>query len=172
MRRKLYYIHPLYMRLTTRFFSVLLISLWIFSACSQIDKFRSDGGSPVLSITKTACKGRCPEYTATFYKEGKMLFEGVNHVKIKGKHEYVIPQSLVTNLSKKAQEIKYHSYKGEYPSADKTKAATITIVTYGGKTKMIKVEEGAPEKLASFQQSIHEEVMAIIAEQPGIPVKK
>ncbi len=100
-----------------------------------------------------------------------MIFEGNEHVKVKGSYEYIIPEVLVNNMLAKAREIKYFSFKERYPSADASRPSTITRVSTDGKDKTITVQEGAPEALASFQESIHQEVMAIITEQPGIPLK-
>jgi hypothetical protein len=125
----------------------------------------------VLSIQKTGCPGKCPQYEARFYSNGRMLFEGTQHVKITGTYEYIIPEVLVNNMLAKAREIKYFTFKERYPSAEAGRQATITRVVADGKDKTITVQEGAPEALSAFQESIHQEIMAIITEQPGIPIK-
>jgi hypothetical protein len=120
----------------------------------------------MVQIRKDTCTGKCPVYEASFFSDGKMFYKGIDYVPLKGEHTYIVPEKLVKNMAVEAKKIKYLQFKDEYKTQSGVQL-TRTKVVIDGKTKTIAAQnnEGTPEALRKFQQSLHDEVMTIIAEQ-------
>lgn len=121
----------------------------------------------LLYFQKTACYGKCPTYEAEFWSDGRLLYNGVNFVPLTGRLTYMLPEKTIQNIQTEAKKIKYFGFKEKYLNTATDFSSTISRLTLDGKTKQIETQYGseAPEVLVKFQQNIHEEVMAILAEQ-------
>ncbi|WP_143084003.1 DUF6438 domain-containing protein [Flexibacter flexilis] len=121
----------------------------------------------LLYFQKTPCFGKCPNYEAEFWSDGRLLYNGINHVPLTGRLTYILPEKTIQNIQTEAKKIKYFSFKEKYLSNATDLPSTISRLTLDGKTKQIETQfsSDAPELVVKFQQNIHEEVMAILAEQ-------
>ncbi|MES2388185.1 MAG: DUF6438 domain-containing protein [Bacteroidota bacterium] len=134
----------------------------------------NDIGQEVVYISKGACKtGRCPQYTATFYSGGRLIYNGIANMQLLGKYEYIIPLKIVENIMNEARHIRYNRGDDRYPGTE-GEQLTVTRLFLDGVSKEITVEGSttAPALLLKFQTSVNNEVMAIVDEQPAKPVKE
>ena len=127
-------------------------------------------GEAVVYIAKGPCSGKCPQYKATFYSGGRLVFEGIANISPIGIYEYIIPQKMVNNILTAARQIRYHRFENGY-GGTASEAVTQTRLFYDARSKDISVQGGgkAPETLVKFQASVNDEVMTVIAEQQAKP---
>ncbi|MGB3619475.1 MAG: DUF6438 domain-containing protein [Catalinimonas sp.] len=152
-----------------------LIALLSFGACrSQKAGRPSYAGNaaqvPVLTIEKTPCFGTCPIYRASFYADGKLLYEGKQFVDREGTWEFVLPEALVRTWLDRAEEIDYLALLDKYPTNMTDVPSTITMVRMNDQNKRVVVEGTPPPALKAFQQDLHQEVMRIAKEEEGTAV--
>ncbi|HJT65340.1 MAG TPA: DUF6438 domain-containing protein [Pyrinomonadaceae bacterium] len=98
--------------------------------------------APVITLERTTCFGTCPAYKLTIFDDGKVLFEGKEFVKQKGKAEGQITKAQLADLVRAFNRINYmkldNNYNGErcpdfwtdYPTA-------ITSINQEGQLKSI-----------------------------------
>jgi hypothetical protein len=97
---------------------------------------------PVITLERTTCFGTCPAYKLTIFDDGKVVFEGKDYVKQKGKAEGQITKAQLAELVRAFNKINYmrldDQYNGErcpdlwtdYPTA-------ITSINQDGQVKSI-----------------------------------
>tara|TARA_B110000208_G_C11798830_1_gene440911 strand:- start:1135 stop:1704 length:570 start_codon:yes stop_codon:yes gene_type:complete len=98
-----------------------------------------DFGSLVLiSLTKTVCFGECPAYSVQFYKDGTVLYEGIENVERIGKFKGKLELPQINKLLESASEMGYFKldpkYDNEYVSDMPT---ATTYINYKGKMKKV-----------------------------------
>ncbi len=98
-----------------------------------------DFGSLVLiSLKKTVCFGECPAYSVQFYKDGTVLYEGIENVDRIGKFKGKLEMSQINEILVSANEMGYFNldpkYDNEYVSDMPT---ATTYLDYKGKQKKV-----------------------------------
>jgi hypothetical protein len=114
----------------------------------------------IITLERTACFGTCPVYSLTIRGEGTVVYEGKDHVEIKGKVETTITQDQIDELISEFEKVDYFALEGSYTARTITDAPTvITSISIDGKTKTIEHYHGdfsAPEKLRELEDRIDE----------------
>ena len=90
-----------------------------------------------VTLSRTSCYGTCPDYSVNIKGDGSVLFDGVAHTDIAGKHDYYVSPEAVATLIDKGRELNIWSARDRY-FAEVTDGASYTLtISMGGKTKTI-----------------------------------
>ena len=98
---------------------------------------------PMITLERTTCFGTCPAYTLTIFDDGKVVFEGKEFVKQKGKAEGQITKAELAQLVRQFERINYMKLEDEYGIGDRCPdlwtdyPSAITSFTTNGATKRI-----------------------------------
>ena len=98
---------------------------------------------PVITLERTTCFGSCPAYKLTIFDDGKVLFEGKEFVKQKGKAEGQITKDELERLVREFNKINYMKLEDEYGIGDRCPdlwtdyPSAITSFSTNGTTKTI-----------------------------------
>ncbi|WP_299824656.1 DUF6438 domain-containing protein [uncultured Pontibacter sp.] len=129
-------------------------------AC-QIDK--SITPVPLLLYQKTPCYGSCPAYEATVMQNGSITFIGWENVPIVNTVQLCLPKPDLDKLKEELAQLDYPSLKSSYLTEWTDRPTTyITFYQNGKETKRIKHQDGGPDNLAAFLESIHLKVMRLV----------
>ena len=103
-----------------------------------------------LKMQRTACFGRCPEYTVEFFKDGSVVYRGKKNVDRIGEYHGKIPLATINAFFKKMSNYKLMSLQELYTSkaADLPRMHLTFVVN--GKTKIISNAEEGPAYLTQF----------------------
>ena len=117
------------------------------------------GGHELLaSIERTACFGWCPIYKLTVFRDGSVLYEGEDYVKIKGKATGQLAPEQVSALDDLFQKNGYLALHDKYTDYSVTDMPSVnTSYSSGGKTKKIEHylgDEHAPKELGAVEDGI------------------
>lgn len=122
----------------------------------------------VITLKRTACFGPCPMYKLTIYADGRVVFEGQDNVKQKGKVESSITLDKIQELIAAFKQINYFNLKNNYSGADCPQIWTdhpsaITSLTMNGKSKTVTHYYGCQgleilDKLAKLESEIDKAV--------------
>lgn len=121
----------------------------------------------LVSLQTGGCKGYCPIYRLTFYKDGNMEFNGYRAVEKVGNEMVKITADEYTQLLNAVRRANLWEHPARIPS-DIVDAPMHTLTAYDGEKKhAVKGMGPLPEHLAALDQ-----LMQDIAEAHGIRVKK
>lgn len=109
-----------------------------------------------ISLERTACFGTCPVYTLTVYSDGRVEYEGKDHVKEKGSRSSKIDEKLFLRLMKKVDEIGFFKLNDRYEGRVTDLPTRITTVTKDDVTKTVRNYYGGPKGLHDLEQLIDE----------------
>lgn len=138
---------------TRTLFAGLILTALLLS-CSSKPKQKYDLDQVVITMKRTYCYGMCPVYSLTIYGNGTVVYEGVDHVQVKGKQTLQIPQKQVRQLVDQFFSIDYFSLQDDYKAPVTDLPTTITSISVNGKTKTVRDYYGAPEKLKELEKQI------------------
>lgn len=99
--------------------------------------------APVITLERTTCFGTCPAYKLTIFDDGKVVFEGKEFVKQKGKAEGQITKAQLDELVREFNKINYMKLKDDYNSENRCPEfwtdypAAITSLNQNGQVKRI-----------------------------------
>lgn len=160
---------------TTLWYLLLGLMLIKGGSCKNKEKVSANSKSALktqvlVQIDREGCRGKCPSYKATFFSDGKMKFEGRAFVFVTGNYEYIVPESLVKKIQEEAKRINWGNFQAQYPQAPDAPETKLRVV-YGRVDKTVAASMSAPDEVFKFQKSVHEEVMAIVNEQPGTKIE-
>jgi len=120
----------------------------------------SDLKNLVITLERTACKGKCPVYALTIYGNGTVVYEGKEFVKIQGRQTTSISEDKIRELVSEFEKIDYFSLSDNYQNRVITDMpSAITSITIGGKTKTVNHyhgDLGAPKELSALEDKIDE----------------
>jgi len=107
--------------------------------------------APVIVFKRTVCYGRCPAYTANIYADGRVEYEGQQHVGVLGKKEFTLPITTVAEMLRISQEARFGELQDFYSKGTTDLPSTVVAVLLpSGQMKAVTVEEGAPDELMGF----------------------
>ncbi len=113
-----------------------------------------------IKMQRTACFGRCPEYTVELYKNGQIVYVGKKNVEMIGTHKGSIPIAKMNKFFKEVGKYKITSLLNVYKSkASDLPRLNFTFVN-NGKTKSIKNGESGP----AYLEIIGEKIDSLIAD--------
>lgn len=125
---------------------------------------------PVITLERTACFGTCPAYKLIIFDDGKVVYEGKDFVKRKGKAESQITKAELENLVREFDRINYFSLDDEYvgdpkncPESWTDNPSATTSLNWKGKTKTIRHYHGCRgssvlDQLTALENKIDEVV--------------
>lgn len=108
-----------------------------------------------LSMRKTPCFGDCPTYTLTITNDGKVVFNGIKHTLLEGKHEFILAEKDFETLKNKIQEKKFKTYKTKYDNPNISDLPS-TFITYKDKQIQIRLWNEVPSDLINVHEFIEE----------------
>lgn len=104
---------------------------------------------PVITLERTVCYGTCPAYKLEIFEDGKVLYEGKEFVKQKGKAEGRITKAELQKLVNEFERIKYASLDDKYVDDPKNcpeqwtdNPTATTSLNWEGKKKTIEHYHG------------------------------
>ncbi|HJX03290.1 MAG TPA: DUF6438 domain-containing protein [Dehalococcoidia bacterium] len=111
-------------------------------------------------LERTACFGACPVYSLTIFGNGSVVYEGKEHVRIKGTRETTISTEAVSQLVAEFEKAGYFSMNDSYTAFGVTDMPYAnTSILIGGRTKSITHYHGdrsAPQQLTDIEDRIDE----------------
>jgi hypothetical protein len=117
----------------------------------------------LITLERTACLGTCPVYKLAIYKDGSVVYEGKEYVRVKGVEKYRIDVETVQQLADKFVAARYFSFESKYvsiKSADGRETfvtdlpSTYTSFTWEGRTKKIDDYVGGSKELRDLEEEI------------------
>jgi hypothetical protein len=122
----------------------VLVMVFLLLAQTAVGEGAETNSTSVITLERTACFGTCPVYKLTIFKDGKVLFEGKEYVRQKGKASGKISKKALKDLIAQFQSINYLDLRSSYVSQGKEcpewwtdSPGAITSLTLEGKTKTI-----------------------------------
>lgn len=110
-----------------------------------------------IVIEQTPCFGSCPVYSVTIHGNGSVVYEGKQHVRIKGTHTYQIPQDSVKELVGLFYERNYFSLDDTYESPVTDHSTVITHIKVDDKEKTVSnYAHSGPDRLHEIEDKINE----------------
>ena len=116
--------------------------------------------APVMSFGRTPCLGKCPHFTARFFADGRVEYEGFRYAPVEGKRTFTIDPAAVQRCLREAEQIGFRQLPDSYSKgASDMPSTTLAITAADGRTKAIRVEEGAPEKLQALFALVEKQLL-------------
>lgn len=112
-----------------------------------------------ISYRKTACYGHCPVYNIRIDKTGKVFYNGIKYVRVKGKREFQLTEKEFATLKKKLNRTNFKGYKRSYNNPNLTDLAS-TYINYNGKEIQLRVWKNVPDELAIVSEYIEDLLVA------------
>jgi hypothetical protein len=107
-----------------------------------------------ITLDRTMCFGRCPDYRLTIEPDGKVTFEGRHYTKRKGTVTGMIDSALLTELAAAVKKADFFSLDSSY-SEDVTDNPTYTLtVRMGGRGKQVESYATRPRRLGLLMNRI------------------
>jgi len=125
----------------------------------------SNYSNVIITMERTMCLGTCPVYELTIYGDGRVVYNGHQHVEVTGIQTSNISPDSVRELIDEFYRIGYFSLRDEYRykwsflgfGVRITDApTTITSITVDGRVKQVVEYDGAPQKLIELEDKIDE----------------
>ena len=135
--------------------------LWLSLTCSGFAAAPNAARIDSITLERTWCNGPCPIYSVTIRRDGTVLYDGTEYVRVTGRQSRKIPSDRFQQLVRAIQRIGFFSLEEEYlfksdgPILTVTDApTTITTVRAGKFRKRVKNYYGGPQSLAEFEKLI------------------
>lgn len=129
---------------------VLFISVMSLFGCTTNKKTSQTEIAPqkdslVAYLERTACFGRCPQYSIRIYQSGYVLYEGYNNVEKIGRYFTRLSEEDVKGIGKRALQLEYFNLNDEYRNPYLTDLPTVyTEVRFGAMHKKVTNYEAEP----------------------------
>ncbi|MBC6612172.1 hypothetical protein H8B15_14685 [Hymenobacter sp. BT507] len=124
--------------------------------------------APVMVFRKTRCFGTCPAYNATVYADGRVAYEGLDFVPLKGKHELRLPVTVIDQTLKKANILDFSQLQSHYLSGVSDLPSTyLTLTLADGTQKTVQAEltNNTPAELKELLTYLTEQFSKITASE-------
>ncbi|MEO9569969.1 MAG: DUF6438 domain-containing protein [Polaribacter sp.] len=100
-----------------------------------------------VKVSKTHCSGDCAVYDVILFKDGSLIFNGIENVLIKGKQEFIISEVKMKKLKKMFEKTSFGTYFDSYTSKSVMDFPS-TFITHNNKQIEIKLWKNVPLELA------------------------
>ena len=112
-----------------------------------------------VKVRKTHCSGDCAVYDVILFKDGKVIFNGIDNVLIQGKQEFTISKAKMKKIKGMFKKTSFSKYSDSY--VDKSiMDFPSTIITHKNKQVEIKLWKKVPLELAlayeAFEDILYE----------------
>lgn len=78
---------------------------------------QSHNVNPLIVLERSKCYGTCPVYKVTIYKDGSLLYKGIEYVKSKGEISSKITSEQVQKLVDEIKKAKYFTLRNSYANS-------------------------------------------------------
>ncbi|SET03108.1 DUF6438 domain-containing protein [Hymenobacter actinosclerus] len=151
----------------------LLLSLPALPACkagrpaatasaATADSPQPQQQEPVLLFGRTACFGTCPDYTARFFADGRLEYEGRTHAPVEGNRSVKLNPAVVQKLLREADQIGFYQMRDVYSKGTLDLPSTMLTITTAKGQKSVRVDEGGPEGLQKLFDHLDREVQKAV----------
>ena len=146
---------------------LMVFSIFCLGQVSQVSS-QSIPKDFQVTLVRTECFGTCPSYKLTIDADGGVVFEGINHVKMKGRHKGQISKEKIQLLMNEINHAKFFSLRNNYTSGKSVCAelvtdnpTTTTSLKMGGRSKTVQHYHGCsgpkvPKHLDLLEDKIDE----------------
>ncbi|MEE9361454.1 MAG: DUF6438 domain-containing protein [Cellulophaga sp.] len=87
--------------------NIILMTMILVASCKTNKRTKLiDTEKSFISISKGRCLGNCPVYDLWNFKDGNVIYNGIDHVEKKGIQETTVSQSKIDALTKLIASIK------------------------------------------------------------------
>ncbi len=83
-----------------------LILIALLVSCSSSKQLKEDA---LLYYGKTECLGKCPVFDMYVFEDGKVIYEGLKNVDLKGKHEFKLSSAEIKDIKQELETIAFSS---------------------------------------------------------------
>jgi hypothetical protein len=139
----------------------------VLAACSRREPAPAAApAGPAVTLERTPCFGTCPVYTVRISRDGKVEFEGKQHVADSGQATAAVPPERVDSLLAELEAAGYFEFADAYEMNSPAcgmyatdSPMVITSATRKGETKTVRHDRGcsaAPPELSQLEQRIDE----------------
>lgn len=96
-----------------------------------------DWNSLRITLSRGACRGRCPTYEIEIHGDGTVLFEGKENVATKGKQTAKITHASLVKLVEVFRKADYFSLANRYVSGVTDNPTYVSSISFDGVTKSV-----------------------------------
>ena len=107
-----------------------------------------------LTMERTPCLGRCPNYKITIMNTGKVIYNGIKFTKKEGHFTKMLSVNQLSEIQTKIEEINLFEMDSKYDSNVTDIAAVALYVVHKGSKKKIFNRYGGPKELKEFENLI------------------
>lgn len=130
---------------------MLVFFLCLASSCKTLDNVDLQEETPLVSLSRGACFGRCPIYDFTVYESGIARFVGERFTPKLGTWIRRLSDTEMKRLRTQLEETNLWQYAPSYPSR-LSDAPLITITQYEGDAqKTVRGKDGRPAPVLTLQ---------------------
>jgi hypothetical protein len=105
----------------------------------------------VLVFQRTPCYGTCPSYTATIFRNGRVVYSGDRFVPLTGQHTLSLAPNAVTAMLDEARRIDFNELAPSYTGKVSDLPATIiTVYQPGQQRHRVAAEANIPAPLQRY----------------------
>ena len=125
-------------------FLITILNFTLITACNSTKLNYQDA---YIQLTKKRCLGKCPVYDLFIYKNGKVVYNGIDNVEKEGKHEFNLSNQELKNLERMFADSEYKSLKD--PVKSNIRDLPITLLKF--KDKKIEFQgQKIPKKIKTI----------------------
>ena len=106
-------------------------------------------------IRKTQCSGDCPVYEVTLFKDGKVIFNGIQNVSYIGKKEFTLSEDKMKKIQDKFKKKSFGTYLDTYVDESLMDYPS-TFISHNDKQIEIKLWKNVPEELAFAYEALED----------------
>ena len=114
----------------------------------------------VITLERSQCYGSCPAYKLSIYGDGRVVYQGQSHVRVKGMQTAQISADRVRELVQAFDAAGFYSMDAEYHPPTTDRPAYTTAIALAGKvTKVVNAggyPKQAPKALTALENKIDE----------------
>lgn len=104
-----------------------------------------------LVFQRTLCYGTCPSYTATIFRDGRVMYVGERFVPLLGARSDSLPQATVMAMLDEARRINFTTLQPRYTGNVSDLPSTIIAVYLPGRhVHRVEANQGIPDNLKSY----------------------
>jgi hypothetical protein len=112
------------------------------------------------------CRGTCPAYTATIWPDGRVRYEGQQHVARLGTYELRMEPAALASIQQQAHGLGFSELQETYASGVTDIPATVLTMYLASGAKTVSVEDSAPAEVQALFDSIDSTILQLVANAP------
>ncbi|PCI93888.1 MAG: hypothetical protein COB15_15460 [Flavobacteriales bacterium] len=107
-----------------------------------------------LTMERTPCFGKCPNYKITIFNTGNVVYEGLNFVEKKGKYTKTLSQKQLKEIQDHISILKIFEMNDKYDSPITDIPSVHLFIVYNNQKKKILDRVNGPKELKQFEKLI------------------